>query len=163
MAVGLVLSACSKDKDTPQPVKENFVMIDGQRLEIKLVEAEHEPDPAPGRRSLIVYFQFSEEYADHFLLVEGNSAELHGKTIDLTKLNEKADWRFRYCKRDEGGNIFILESSNKQVFSSGSLYTTVDRSTLDTEINLTNGKLTYEGKEHTISLYYKGKARPCSD
>ncbi|KGN72108.1 hypothetical protein [Porphyromonas sp. COT-239 OH1446] len=151
MAVGLVLSACSKDKDTPQPPKENFVMIDGQRLEIKSVRALHNKS----RGRIMVNLQLSRQNRS-WVWVDGIAAELHGKTIDLTKLNAKIGLYFYYFNGDH--NIFLLNSAQGQVFDSGTLYTSVDPNTRDTEINLTNGKLTYEGKEHTVSLYYKGKA-----
>lgn len=43
-----------------------------------------------------------------------------------------------------------------EVFQNGTLFIKRTGETLEFEIKLENGKVKYESKEHTVSLYYKG-------
>lgn len=158
--LGMTFSGCSKENDKEKP-RENFFMIDGKKLTpVKIMS-----DLESNHFTVCVEFEKSDKDRDHFLLLSGYVPEGQtGSTIDLTKRESHQDhkfaWRVRYSKTDD---IFDLHTDNPQyspVFKSGVLKVTIDPKTLDCEVSLVNGVVKEEkygdGKEHTLSLYYKG-------
>ncbi|CEN50687.1 conserved exported hypothetical protein [Capnocytophaga canimorsus] len=162
IATALVMS-CSKDnKDEPQ--LNNAVMIDG---EIKpIVKARiHKDHLDDNNYDMFIYLSQSEG-----VQIQGTKRHHEDKIINLTKKEPERDgwyWRVEYVK--SGKIIFDTYADPNQqshpVFQSGTLYlkrlADIDGQ-LVFEIELKNGKVKGEGdygdgKEHTISLYYKGK------
>ncbi|GJQ04715.1 hypothetical protein [Capnocytophaga canimorsus] len=164
IAAALVMTGCSKDDKNDEPQLNNTVRIDGETKPIIRARINEGPLDGNNYGMFIIYLSESE-------YVRIGSEQHHdGQTIDLTKKEPERDgwyWSVEYVK--SGKIIFDTYADPNQqshpVFQSGTLY--IKR--LDDvdgypvfEIELKNGKVKGEegygdGKEHTISLYYKGK------
>ncbi|MFJ1330021.1 hypothetical protein [Capnocytophaga canimorsus] len=161
IATALVMS-CSKD-NKDEPTLNNVVMIDGQTKPI--VDAKIYKDRLDGNNySVHIYLSESE-----LIYIEGAKQHHEGQTINLTKKEFEHEgwyWGVRYHKSKEIIFAALADpTQNYPVFQSGTLYlkrlADADGQPVF-EIELKNGKVKAEGrygdgKEHTISLYYKGK------
>ncbi|MFJ1379164.1 hypothetical protein [Capnocytophaga canimorsus] len=164
IATALVMIGCSKDDKNDEPQLNNTVMIDGETKPIVKAKI---------NKSELV----DNNYEMHIYLSEKEGFEIHvakqhheGQTIDLTKKEPERDggyWYVGYYKPEEIiFGTYAEPGASDPVFQSGTLYVKrlddVDDGQPVFEIELKNGKVKGEGdygdgKEHTISLYYKGK------
>ncbi|MFJ1401499.1 hypothetical protein [Capnocytophaga canimorsus] len=165
IATALVMTGCSKDdkNDEPAPPPPNAVRIDGETKPI--VDAKIYKDRLDGNNySVHIYLSESE-----LIYIEGAKQHHEGKIINLSKKEfEHEGWYWDVVYRKSGEIIFATLADPTQsypVFQSGTLYlkrlADADEQPVF-EIELKNGKVKGEGrygdgKEHTISLYYKGK------
>lgn len=158
--LGITFSGCSRETDKEEP-RENFFMIDGRKLTPAKIMSALESD----RFIVCVEFEKSDKDRDHFLLLSGYVPERQtGSTIDLTKREAHQDgkftWRVRYSRTDDIFDLHTDDPQHSPVFKSGVLKATIDPKTLDCEVSLTNGVVKEDkygdGKEHSLSLYYKG-------
>ncbi|AEK24268.1 hypothetical protein [Capnocytophaga canimorsus] len=164
IATALVMIGCSKDdkdnkNDEPAPPPPNAVMIDGEAKPITELKIGSD---------LEVYYEIYIELESELIRIIGEKEYHESKIIDLTQKepeNRSRYWSVQYHKSEEV--IFNTFSSPGPypVFQSGTLYlkrlADIDGQPVF-EIELKNGKVKAEGrygdgKEHTISLYYKGK------
>ncbi|MFJ1379166.1 hypothetical protein [Capnocytophaga canimorsus] len=164
IAAALVMTGCSKDDKNNEPKLNNAVRIDGETKPIIGARIKEGPLDGNNYGMFIIYLSESE-----YVRI-GSEQHHEGQTIDLTKKEPERDgwyWDVEYVK--SGKIIFDTYADPNQqsypVFQSGTLYLKrlddVDGQ-LVFEIELKNGKVKGEGdygdgKEHTISLYYKGK------
>lgn len=163
MMMGMVFTACSDDEPEVEKPKENFFNIDGTNLKAASVSS------VAWENRFIFYVEFNRNehgYSNHYLRIEGRLPE--GKTsgtIDLTKQNSHdgvGSWEAMY--RMDGKEIFMIGLTNEyvQTFLSGTMSVNViNTQTREIEISITNARVKDDkhgdGKEHTVSLYFKGK------
>ncbi|VEJ19289.1 hypothetical protein [Capnocytophaga canimorsus] len=164
IAAALVMTGCSKDDKNDEPKLNNAVMIDGETKPVVEVKID-KSDLAENNYDIYILLPESE-----IIQIQGSKQHHEGQTIDLTKKEPKREGWYWSVEYYESGETILdtFADPNQQshpVFQSGTLY--IKR--LDDvdgypvfEIELKNGKVKGEegygdGKEHTISLYYKGK------
>ncbi|MFJ1425035.1 hypothetical protein ACILFS_01805 [Capnocytophaga canimorsus] len=164
IAAALVMIGCSKDDKNDEPKLNNAVMIDGETKPI-IGARINEDRLAENNYDMFIYLSEKEGF-----VIQVAKQHHEGQTIDLTKKEPKRDGGYWYVGYYKPGEIIFgtYADPNKQsypVFQSGTLYVKrladVDGQPVF-EIELKNGKIKAEGrygdgKEHTISLYYKGK------
>ncbi|MFJ1352508.1 hypothetical protein ACILDV_00130 [Capnocytophaga canimorsus] len=166
IAAALVMIGCSKDNknDEPTPPPLNAVMIDGETRSI--VSVQTDKGKLDKNRYEIDVYLGEDEYIKIFADYENHD----GKVIDLTEKESEHGGQYWSVEYKKAGKYVCVgygepDEVGTPVFQSGTLY--IKR--LDDangqpvfEIKLENGKVenSYgDGKEHTISLYYKGKLR----
>ncbi|WP_404811589.1 hypothetical protein ACIRNY_06705 [Capnocytophaga canimorsus] len=164
IAAALVMTGCSKDDKNNEPKLNNAVRIDGETKPIIGARIKEGPLDGNNYGMFIIYLSESE-----YVRI-GSEQHHEGQTIDLTKKEPKREGWYWSVEYYESGETILdtFADPNQQshpVFQSGTLY--IKRlddadGQLVFEIELKNGKVKGEegygdGKEHTISLYYKGK------
>ncbi|MFJ1401498.1 hypothetical protein [Capnocytophaga canimorsus] len=164
IATALVMIGCSKDDKNDEPQLNNAVRIDGETKPI--IGARIKEGPLAGN-NYDIYILLSE---GEYVCIMGSKQHHDGQTTDLTKKEPKREgwyWAVEYSK---SGEIIFDAYAHPDTFypvfqKSGTLYlkrlADADGQPVF-EIELKNGKVKGEGdygdgKEHTISLYYKGK------
>lgn len=163
--MGVVFAACSKDTPPePLPVINNAVTIDGVTKTI--VDAGiDQVDLTDGHYDIRLFIG-----GDDGVQIMADKALHDGLITDLTKIEESHSWWYWsvVCWNHGGQLIFDTYAepdTGYPVFTSGTLY--VKRLSGDVngkpvfEIKIEKGKVKAEGdygdgKEHTISLHYKG-------
>ncbi|GJQ04714.1 hypothetical protein [Capnocytophaga canimorsus] len=162
IATALVMTGCSKDDKNDEPKLNNAVRIDGQTKPI--VKAKIDKSDL-AENNYDIYILLSE---GEYVRIMGSKQHHDGQTTDLTKKEPKRGWYWSVEYSKSGEIIFDAYAQPDTfypVFQSGTLYlkrlADVDGQPVF-EIELKNGKVKGEGdygdgKEHTISLYYKGK------
>lgn len=168
LAAGMILvsiSGCRKENIRPESPA-NTVTLDGKsktvtKAGIDMVGLE--------RGTYDIFLFLSEE---ENIIIQADKEHYDGKTIDLTKKEpyeeKRAFWIVEYYNPKKVIDTYGAESE-WPAFISGTLY--VKRLEDDAqgkpvfEIKLENGKVKCEGeygdgKEHTVSVYYKGSLEP---
>ncbi|MFJ1425043.1 hypothetical protein ACILFS_01845 [Capnocytophaga canimorsus] len=164
IAAALVMTGCSKDDKNDEPKLNNAVRIDGETKPI--VSVQTDKGKLDKNRYEIDVYLGEDEYIKIFADYENHD----GKVIDLTEKESEHEGQYWSVEYKKAGKYVCVgygepDEVGTPVFQSGTLY--IKR--LDDangqpvfEIKLENGKVenSYgDGKEHTISLYYKGKLR----
>lgn len=160
LIMGLTISSCKKDSDNkPEPeIPANTAIIDGDTKPVSgvTIDKGYLDD---NKYRIFLYFSDYE-----YIRLEADYYH-DGKTIDLTKKEpDKSGWTWlvRYVKY--ASIIFYADGGSHTpmpAFISGTLYIKRLEDDADGnpvfEIKLENGRLEdADGKEHTISLNYKG-------
>ncbi len=108
------------------------------------------------------------QFSDYTAVVAGVPEFHNGKTFDMAKKPDGCSglsWSVAVMKAQKF--IFSGDGSDNPnfVFSAGTLKTNVDKATGEAEVTLVDGRITTEseyfgdGKPHTISISWKGKAK----
>ncbi|MBR8724983.1 hypothetical protein [Bacteroides pyogenes] len=158
LAAVLILTSCSKDDDQPA----NTAIIDGEAIPLIGAGIDYKHLSEGTYEILFITAEKGSIY------IMGNEEYHNGKTIDLTRKEPKhGRWHWSIEYRNSG-TIFFTSGHpdySHPVFKSGTLYMKRLDDTDEPpvfEIRIKNGKIKNkdgykDGKEHTISLYYKGK------
>lgn len=160
--MGMAFTACSNDDPEVEKPKENFFKFDGTNLKAASVSS-----VAWGNR-FVFYVEFEQNehgYSKHHFYIEGILPErTNSGTIDLTKQNSNdsaGSWEAMY--RMDGTDVFMIGLGKEyaQTFLSGTMSVKIiNPQTREIEISVTNARVIDnkygDGKEHTISLYFKG-------
>lgn len=161
----LSFNSCTKDKDkinAQEHPKNTFIIDEGKKPVLKAAIGKEELD----NKFYNITLYFSENEKD-FVLIQLSKNPHDGKIIDLTKKDEKIHdkqwfWSVQYNNQDNSifyafGNPSYQEHC---IFQNGTLYVKRTGETTEFEIKLENGKIkddkNGDGKEHTVSLHYKG-------
>ncbi len=162
--MSMVFTACSDKDDIPTPdLPFNTVTIDGEKIPVK--SAEYEKYELYGVR-FTLYLYLSENKKKDYVEIQGYAAKHLNKDIDLTKVDDKKPWQV-ICLYG-GKKLFdaysMPPSSDGLLFDSGKLRINGNLDGDEITIRLTDGKITDagygDGKEHTISIDWKGTGTP---
>ncbi|WP_373697405.1 hypothetical protein [Porphyromonas loveana] len=166
--MSMAFTACSSNDDTPttpqEPTFTNTVTIDGEKVHVLSVE--YKKYEMYGEIfTLYLYLSENKNKDKDCVEIKGYTAKHLNKDIDLTKVENTTPWQIICFLR--GKKLFdaysMPPSAQGLVFGSGKLR--IDGNLNDDEITirLTNGKITDadygDGKEHTVSISWKGKAK----
>lgn len=167
LMLSMTFTACSgNDGEDYEEVNLNIVVIDN--VERQVLKAELVVDDG------IYYelFLYLSEAQGGFVYIDANTLLHNGKTIDLTK-QETNEWNGSTWgvgwRESQEWNFLAASTPTKRLFKTGTMKTNANLSTGDVEVTIANGKVQIEkgyyddGLEHTISLYWKGKATIVED
>lgn len=159
--MSMVFAACSGKNDIPTPeLPANAVTIDGEKIPVQSVKYEKKYD----KRFALYLYLSSENNKKDCVQIEAYTAKHLNKDIDLTEVDGTTPWQIICLLR--GKKLFdaysMPPSSQGLVFDSGKLRIDGNPDGDEITIRLANGKITDadygDGKEHIISIDWKGKA-----
>lgn len=165
--LSFAIASCSKSDDDNEPkVPANTIVIDGVAMPVTDAGID-ESDLNGGNYDI---YLFLSEDKKEYIEIMANKSHHDGKIIDLTKKEPERDGWYWAVECRNPKKIFVTfgdPSMSYPVFMSGTLYV---KRLADAdgkpvfEIVLKNGKVKGEGeygdgKEHTVSINWKGSLR----
>ena len=159
MMMSAAFTACSSSNDEPTTTPESStVTLDGK--EKPIVAAEYDDN---GKGNYILFLYLSANKKERVKICLNKDLHMTGSPVNLAEKEKKHDgkwyWMVEYNKPDGTTLIYTWGGPRKEdpVFKTGTLTVTGDPATGIT-IKLENGRVKgTDGKEHTITLSYKGK------
>ncbi len=159
LMLSMTFTACSGDDEEVNP---NIMVIDNVERQVFKAEL------IVGEENYYELYLYLSEDGKKTVTIEANTLLHNGKTIDLTK-QETDEWNSStWIVGWREGYVLKFHATSKKterLFKTGTMKTNANLSTGDVEVTIVNGKVQIEegdwgdGLEHTISLYWKGKAR----